>query len=165
VKPILVACLLTFFMLSCAQPNYQEPVKLNTPLVDDKPKPPPNNDTTNPTDPPPKLECKHVFAKTQTCLNYKWTKSATATEMGTIDLFLATLEAPQIPVNLNYTVAVVLWMPSMGHGSRPVLVEKNSSFIYIASKIFFIMPGDWEIRFQLKLNNEVVDEYVVKLII
>lgn len=156
---------LTLFLFGCANPNYQDPVKPNTPFNDDKPTPPPNNDTTSPTDPPPKVECKHIFTKTNTCLNYKWTKSATATEMGSIELFLSSVEKPTEPINLNYDVAVVLWMPSMGHGSRPVFVEKQSSLKYLASKIFFIMPGDWEIRFQLKSNKEIVDEYVVKIII
>lgn len=164
--------LILVLVFGCAKPNYQDrtPTTLGTPdeaPPDTPTKPDPQQPTPiNPVDPvQPPATCKHIFAKTQTCLNYKWTKSATATEMGAIELFLANLERPLTPIDLNYNVAIVLWMPSMGHGSRPVVVEKQASLKYNATKIFFIMPGDWEIRFQLKSNNEIVDEYVVKIII
>jgi hypothetical protein len=52
-------------------------------------------------------------------------------------------------------VKVVLWMPSMGHGSSPVTVEKLVDGTYHASKVFFIMHGGWEIRFQEE-NDEAI---------
>lgn len=166
-KKLGLIILLSVLVFGCAKPNYQDrnPSTLSTPDEDPTPDTPVPIKPVEPNPNLPPATCKHVFTKTQTCLNYKWTKSATSTEMGSIELFLAAIEKPLIPIDLNYNVAIVLWMPSMGHGSRPVVVEKQSSSKYNATKIFFIMPGDWEIRFQLKSNNEIVDEYVVKIII
>lgn len=45
---------------------------------------------------------------------------------------------------------VILWMPSMNHGSAPVTVKRISNSSFEASKVFFIMPGDWEVRILLK---------------
>ena len=41
---------------------------------------------------------------------------------------------------------VVLWMPSMGHGSRPTSVTRfeRTGAAYV-SNAFFMMAGDWEI--------------------
>jgi hypothetical protein len=50
----------------------------------------------------------------------------------------------------------------MGHGSRPTKTEKSSEGRYRTSNIFFVMPGEWEIRFQLKENKETIDEFKLK---
>lgn len=47
-------------------------------------------------------------------------------------------------------VSVELWMPSMGHGSSPVSVEKIDLGTFRASQVFFTMPGDWEIRVEVR---------------
>lgn len=53
-------------------------------------------------------------------------------------------------------LSVVLWMPSMGHGSSPVKIEKIENGIYRVRRVYFIMPGDWEVRMFLKdsVSNE-----------
>lgn len=63
------------------------------------------------------------------------------------------------------TVAVKLWMPAMGHGSSPVTVRPQSDAagsripgVFTASRIFFSMPGEWEIRVQLKNGTQIVDQ-------
>ena len=69
------------------------------------------------------------------------------------------------PVAVNEAISVVLWMPSMGHGSSPVKVQKVADGVYRASQVYFIMPGDWEIRLQIK-NQEtsnVVEQITHKL--
>lgn len=43
----------------------------------------------------------------------------------------------------------VLWMPDMGHGSAPTQIEALSESEYLVKKIFFIMPGFWEIRWEV----------------
>ncbi|RZA07636.1 MAG: hypothetical protein EOP11_07140 [Proteobacteria bacterium] len=45
---------------------------------------------------------------------------------------------------------VVPFMPAMGHGSSPTKLEPIASGTYRVSKIFFTMPGAWEIRVQVK---------------
>lgn len=62
-------------------------------------------------------------------------------------------------------LAAYLWMPSMGHGSSPVTVEKVSGQIgtFRLSDIFIIMHGDWDMHLQLKRSGSVVDETVSTL--
>lgn len=48
------------------------------------------------------------------------------------------------------TLEVILWMPSMNHGSAPVTVKRSSPSSFEATRVFFIMPGDWEVRIALK---------------
>ena len=67
------------------------------------------------------------------------------------------------PVDLNDSVEVALWMPSMGHGSSPVTVERLDTGTYRASEVFFTMKGDWEIRIQLKEGDEVRDQAIVPI--
>jgi hypothetical protein len=55
-------------------------------------------------------------------------------------------------------LAVQLWMPSMGHGSSPVRVTRTELGSYSAAGIYFIMPGQWEVRIQLKTGREVTEQ-------
>ncbi len=46
---------------------------------------------------------------------------------------------------------VVLFMPSMGHGSSPTKIAKlDQPGLYQVNKIYFTMPGDWEVNVVLK---------------
>lgn len=57
---------------------------------------------------------------------------------------------------LSEKIDVVLWMPSMGHGSAPTRVERaidaNGVPIpgtFTVKNVYFMMGGDWEIRVTL----------------
>ncbi|MBN8542499.1 MAG: FixH family protein [Deltaproteobacteria bacterium] len=57
---------------------------------------------------------------------------------------------------LTDNVDVVLWMPSMGHGSAPTQVERavdaNGNIltgVFNVRNVFFIMGGEWEVRVTL----------------
>ena len=53
-----------------------------------------------------------------------------------------------------YDIKVALYMPEMGHGSSPTKVEKiPQTNRYKVSKIFFTMPGTWEVRVTLKSED------------
>lgn len=65
--------------------------------------------------------------------------------------------------DLELPLHVFLWMPTMGHGSAPVKLQKLSSGEYEISNALFIMGGKWEIKFQLKDNGQVFDETVIDL--
>jgi len=57
------------------------------------------------------------------------------------------------PLDIKAKVKVALFMPEMGHGSSPTKVEKvTGTFDYKVSKIYFSMPGKWEVR--VTLTNE-----------
>jgi hypothetical protein len=53
--------------------------------------------------------------------------------------------------------SAVLWMPSMNHGSAPTQVQRvldNQGNIvpgtYDVRNMYFVMPGDWEVRFTVQ---------------
>lgn len=54
-----------------------------------------------------------------------------------------------IPADLK----AILFMPDMGHGSSPTRVEKISESSFKVSKMYFTMPGVWEIRLTIKDEN------------
>jgi len=60
-------------------------------------------------------------------------------------------------------ISVVLWMPSMGHGSSPVTVEKVGLGTFRATQVFFSMKGAWEIRFQVKVGDEKRDQAIIPI--
>lgn len=69
--------------------------------------------------------------------------------------------------NPGLDVFVKLWMPSMGHGSSPVtLVQARDnggqaiSGVFQGSNAYFIMPGSWEVRVQLRTGAQVDEEAV-----
>jgi len=56
---------------------------------------------------------------------------------------------------------VVLWMPAMGHGSSPIEVAQLDTGTYRANHVYFVMPGIWEIHFQVRSQETVKDEAVL----
>lgn len=65
--------------------------------------------------------------------------------------------------DLEKNLHIFLWMPTMGHGSAPVKIQKTAEGEYDVTNVQFIMGGKWDIKFQLKDGNQVVDEAVVSL--
>ena len=56
-------------------------------------------------------------------------------------------EAVEIPSDFR----VALFMPDMGHGSSPTKIAKLEGVgLYRVNKIYFTMPGLWEVRVTLK---------------
>lgn len=74
---------------------------------------------------------------------------------------LGTLNGPY--QDLEHQLHVFLWMTSMGHGSAPVKLKKIADGEYEVSNVQFIMGGKWEIKFQLKKDNQVFDETIISL--
>lgn len=103
-------------------------------------------------------QCTLLFKTQSMCVDLAWTVSPTDSAAGEMTLKFYGSDAVAAPVEPSYAVSVVLWMPAMGHGSSPVRVEKLENGIYKASNIFFVMPGEWEIRVQLKDGKNVVDQ-------
>lgn len=67
------------------------------------------------------------------------------------------------PVVLGAAPAVKLWMPGMGHGSSPVVVEPlldasgaPAPGAYRVRAMHFIMPGEWVVRISLTEGASVV---------
>lgn len=100
---------ITTLLTSCADPKYVNP----------------NNALGR--NPEQKMSaCQEKFASGY-CVSYAWEKMPTETEFGSFlfKTFRPNLgDGSPIEVDLEGTHAVVLWMPSMGHGSSPVTVEQ-----------------------------------------
>jgi hypothetical protein len=72
------------------------------------------------------------------------------------------------PIDLSRNFNVVLWMPSMGHGSVPTHIEQvvdsggqALSGVYLVKNIQFIMGGDWEVRVILEGHDGVEETQIV----
>lgn len=77
------------------------------------------------------------------CAYVTWTQGPFVSQESIFEL--RTTESGQA---ISYeNMKVVLWMPSMGHGSAPVRIIKLSEGQYRVDKIYFLMKGQWELRF------------------
>lgn len=126
--------------VACAHPNYQDDVA-------------PSNDHK------PASTCALAYAN-GTCVDIIWEVQPTDEAAGSFLLKFYSANAPEVAVDPQAKVAVVLWMPSMGHGSSPVTVTPVSAGVYRATNVYFVMPGAWEIRIKLKNDKNETAEVV-----
>lgn len=107
------------------------------------------------------LECQARFKSSGLCLTWAWEQEPTSNSPGRL-IFKTFQWSPGEQGALKTDTAsvpdVVLWMPSMGHGSSPTHTVRIETGTYQSSKVFFVMPGEWEIRFQVKNGTEILDE-------
>lgn len=102
------------------------------------------------------------------CASLTWDRQPTEDEGGIFTLrFWKSADGSESGpyVSPPFTVAVKLWMASMGHGSSPVRVAQTKDQggveipgVYTASDVYFSMPGEWEIWVQLKQNKQVIEQ-------
>lgn len=110
--------------------------------------------------------CEVKFEKSGLCLQWAWEVAPGESDFGSLIFKTLREESGQwVPADLSGTAALVLWMPSMGHGSSPTTVTRLESGTYRASRVYFVMPGAWDLRFQNKSGNSVIDEAVVSIIL
>lgn len=55
---------------------------------------------------------------------------------------------------------VELYMPDHHHGSTDVKVKELATGLYHADEMNFFMPGEWEIRVQIRHEENVVEQLV-----
>jgi len=72
--------------------------------------------------------------------------------------FLLITKKNQVAYDLPDNYKIQLWMPSMGHGSSPLLVNKIATGVYDVSEVYFIMSGDWQIKVQLLEGSKTIEE-------
>lgn len=158
VRVALIAGLFLFAaaLSSCARPKYEVVTA-----------PSPQQTPAKPGDPAAAPACEIQFSVSGLCVEWQWEQSPTASQPGSLQFRIYQLanDGTETAPDLSLLPAVVLWMPSMGHGSTPVAVEKVTGSEYRGSNVFFIMPGAWEIKFQFKNGDVVEDEAVVALTI
>lgn len=111
-------------------------------------------------------ECEVLFQNSRYCLLWRWEQMPTSTQVGSVVFKVVranALDDSPMPVDLTAIPALILWMPSMGHGSSPTTVEQVDTGSFRARNVFFIMPGEWELKFQVKDGSTIQDEAVVTL--
>lgn len=121
-----------FFLIllsACARPDYLDETPLTPPTS--------QNDTQD--------HCPIPFNQTDLCAKIIWKQNPNSTDFSEFELHFNQEVALE-------NLSVILWMPSMGHGSSPVKIEALSSMVFRIYKVFFIMPGDWEIRISINQN-------------
>ena len=134
------------FLCGCAKPHYVNDLASNNQGING--------------------ECGLYLSSENLCLTMKWEIFPSESTLGSMTLTFFDKDNPTQAISPKNNLDIVLWMSSMGHGSSPVTVTKREEGIYLATEIFFIMPGPWEIRYQLKdENNQVVDEVIQNIII
>lgn len=133
--------LLSIFFLaaSCANPIYSEPDS-------------PSTQATG-------LSCSAKFASGE-CVSLAWKQLPTEEEFGSFELSIFRTGERSEPVDVP-ALHVLLWMPSMGHGSSPVELNHTAPGTYLATNVFFSMRGDWEIRVQRKEGQNVPDQAIL----
>lgn len=143
---LLISC------VACAKPRWAQ-APLATPPDAQKPEP---GQTAS---------CELKF-KSGLCLDWTWEKQPVDSEFGSLIFKTYTLENGEvIPQDLSGTAALVLWMPSMGHGSSPTTVTRIDAGTYRATRVYFVMPGAWDLHFQNKDGAKVIDEAIDSLIL
>jgi hypothetical protein len=136
-------------MTCCAKPNYNSPATILNPQQKEA------------------GECTTKFAHSNFCVGMSWEKiPASTSDYGSFifKIYRQNL-ADSSPVVLDPAgeVSVQLWMPSMGHGSSPITVDRLDLGTFRAGKVLFIMPGQWDIRFQIKGSSGDVDQAVITM--
>jgi len=139
---ILKLVLAGFFLAACAHPKYAE----------------------KPLDPAEEQlgTCDIELRDSKMCASFSWDIPPSEDKEGSFVLeFHGDRDASQV-VDLIVDLAVVLWMPSMGHGSKPVEITHLGNGQYRVSNVFFTMHGDWDIQVQLKnkKNGQILDQAV-----
>ncbi len=122
--------ILVLVTLACAKPNYQEELPA-----------------------PPKVQSDSAL---QTDLI--WEQLPTTNQTGSFLLYFTGAVDQKSQILADDVIKVVLWMPAMNHGSSPVTVTKVTDNVYKASRVYFMMPGQWEIRIQILRGDQVVHQ-------
>ena len=107
---------------------------------------------------PISVSCQMLFRSEHLCLKYEWELMPTDAAVGSMILTFTDEVHPDRQVSPVSEPFVVLWMTSMGHGSSPVTVEPIGPGKYRVKDVFFIMPGPWDLKFQLRDGIRVIEE-------
>lgn len=107
------------------------------------------------------LACDIKFEKIGACANLEF---STAPSVNKNAPFLVSFQNDDNTKTIlpKYNIEVLLWMPSMGHGSKPTAVTRfeNSGVLYV-SNVYFIMKGEWEIQIKMRETAEDGTETLV----
>lgn len=83
----------------------------------------------------------------------KWIVSPSLDELSSFEIVLERDLKP------GQSVTSYLWMPEMGHGSSPIVVQPISTTAIQFTELAFIMPGLWTLHLEINENNMVIDQW------
>ena len=106
--------------------------------------------------------CPLFFPNSELCASLTWNMGPNQEESAFTLKFWKVTEDSNSLVDPAFSVWTQLWMPAMGHGSSPVMITRLATGIYAVTKVYFIMPGSWDIRIQLKNGKNVVEQAIWK---
>lgn len=139
-----------FFLASCAQPKYEQVTTIS-------------NDGFSIQN----LEdCELRFEQSRLCLLWRWEKKPTESDVGVLVFKTVRpnkLDGSSLPQDVDGDVEVVLWMPSMGHGSTPTQTDRIDTGSFRVQEVFFVMHGEWTIYFRIMKSGQKIDEARVDL--
>jgi hypothetical protein len=150
---LLFAGFAVLFLSSCAEPKYEKVYQAapNAQLVSEK-----------------VSDCATKFQKSGYCLTWAWETQPTSSASGALTFKIVrsnVLDDTAVPVDPDFMPSLLLWMPSMGHGSSPTTVERVDVGSFRAKNVFFVMPGQWQLKFQIKNGQTLEDEVVIDITI
>jgi hypothetical protein len=125
----------------------------------------PNAEAPRPADESHLGSCPLAFPNHHLCAELTWNESPADDRENSFKLqFWNESDGVVSDLPAGLTVGVQPWMPAMGHGvSMPVKVSHDSTGTYSATNLFFTMPGDWEVRIQIKQGTKVLEQSVIAL--
>lgn len=158
------------FFIGCARPNYQKQQtntlpNIEAPTQTDQESSHQNNQASTNEPPLSPTTCPIYFTQKKLCAELIWEKQPTESETGSFTLQFYDTNHQPISFEANINLAIYLWMPSMNHGSSPMQIQLIGPGLYKIRRVYFIMPGEWDLHIQLKVNEQVQDEYVQKFTI
>jgi hypothetical protein len=117
--------------------------------------------------------CPLPLNRTGLCASVTWDTAPSASRANAFTLRFwnqATGSESGPYITPGQTPFVRLWMSSMGHGSRPVVLSaaKDASGapmpgVYRVEQVVFTMRGDWDVQIQLRNGATVVDQATLNL--
>ncbi len=132
--------LVTLSFIACARSNYED---LNrNPAVDEL------------------GTCDIRFASLKMCAELIWETKPTETDFGSFVLEFYNPKDRSQFMDPPSTLSVTLLMPSLGHGSSPMTLEKLTTGQFRVSKVFFTMHGDWQIQLKLQNAATIIDQAI-----
>ncbi len=96
--------------------------------------------------------CELSFPQANLCADLIWTQGPVVNQASALQLKFDRAFAP-------YKFKIDVWMTSMGHGSRPVVMRSVNDVTLDVSQIWFTMRGPWLVRgFLLNDAGAVVEK-------
>ena len=100
------------------------------------------------------------------CMIWYWQQKPTTKQAGILifkTFLLNQVDETPVQTDLALVPQINLWMPEMGHGSSLTHTERLDVGTYRTTDVYFVMPGKWEIRFEMKDAEKTIEDLIVEI--